>query len=412
MESLAEKLTDCAVVRAVSAEPAAYLTRLAAEKIEVWDVVPADECTLTFRVARRNCARALALAPGCCCDAAVAARHGFSDDLRKLRRRRVLCVLPLVLLALAVWSSFYVWRIEVTGNESVPTEKILNALEDSGVRIGAYWPAFTSDNIRSRVLVQLPELKWLSVSVYGSRAHVVVRETTPEIRPFDEKQAVRLVAALPGYIDETRVCRGFAKFQKGQAALPGETLVDGAVPDALGGVRFVHARGEIFAETYRELSAEAPMTEMKKVPAGRAHTRFALLFGAKRINFYTDSRIFDGNCDTIIKVRKLGVQGLFELPVAFVTETDRRCALQKQKASEPAVKQRLQKQLADELRRSVGTDGTIESAEYSFETIGGWALATVRARCRQNIAKEQPMTAAEIAAAQAAAKPKEEKKTE
>ena len=412
MESLSEKLTDCAVVRAVAAEPAAYLTRLAAEGLEVWNVMTEDACTLRFRVARKNVDRALALAPECCCDAVVVARHGFSEDLGKLRRRRVLCVLPTVLLALALWSSFYVWRIEVTGNTTVPTEEILNALEDSGVRIGAYWPAFTSDIIRSRVLVEIPKLKWLSVSIYGSRAYIVVRETTPEIKPFDEKQAVKLVAVLPGYIDEMRVCRGFAKFQKGQAALTGETLADGAVPDTLGGVRLVHARGEVIAETYRELSAEQPLTERVKRPAGRARTRLALLFGTKRINFYAGSRIFDNNCDTIIKVHKLGVEGLFELPVAFVTETDRAYTLSPQKTAETSVKQRLQKQLETELKRSVGADGKIESAEYSFETVNGWEFATLRARCRQNIAKEQPMTEAEIAEAKAAAKSKEEKKTE
>jgi similar to stage IV sporulation protein len=321
-------------------------------------------------------------------------------------------VLPLVLLGILIWSSFYVWQIEVSGNETVPTEEIRNALEECGVRIGAFWPAFKSDGIRSHVLVEIPKLKWLSVSVSGSRAVVVVRETTPEIKPFDEKQAVRLVAALPGYIDEMQVCRGFSKFEKGQAALTGDTLADGAVPDALGGVRFVHARGEVIAETYRELTAELPLTAQVRQPTGRARKRVAVLLGEKRINFYVGSRIYDKNCDTIIKVHKLGVKGLFELPVSFVTETDRHYSLASGKTAETAAKQRLQKQLEDELRRSVGADGKIESAECSFETVNGWELATLRARCRQNIAREQPMTAAEIAEAQAAAKPKEEKKTE
>lgn len=411
MERVTDALSDCAEIAAVGAEPARLLTRLAAENVEFWAAESVDECTVVFRVARRSEKSVLALATKCCCEASVRARHGPAKDLKKLRRRRVLCVLPLVLFALLFWSSFYVWRIDVSGNESVPTEAILNALEDSGVAIGAYWPAFHSDIVRAGVLAQLPQLKWLSVSVRGSCARVEVRETTKAPPVFNEKQPVKLVAALPGYIDEMDVCRGCAKFEKGQAALTGETLADGAVPDALGGVCLVHARGEVIARTYQELTAVLPLTVYEKTPAGRPHTRLALLFGGKRINFYADSRIFEGNCDTIIKVHKLGVEGLLELPAAFVTETERPYTTRETTLSEDEAKARLQKQLEAELRRRVG-DGKIENAAYSFAVVRGCEIATLRARCRQNIAREQPMSAAEIAAAQAAAKPKEEKKTE
>ena len=412
MGTISEKLSGCAVLRAVGAEPAAYLSRLARENIAFWNVEPADECTVVFRVALRDAEKALSFAPACYCDVGILARRSYAEAFKKLRRRRVLCVLPLILLGLLIWSSFYVWRIEIVGNEKVPASEILNALEDGGVYIGAYWPAFTSDNIRSSVLVEIPELKWLSVSVSGSLAHVVVREATEPKKPVDEKLPVKLVAALPGYIDEMEICRGFAKFQKGQAALTGETLADGAVPDALGGVRLVHAQGRVMAETYQELTAEMPQTELEKQPEGRVRRRFALLFGGKRINFYAGSRIFDENCDTIIKVHKLAVKNLFELPVAIVTETSRPFQTAARETEEASAKERLQKELESELQRRVGADGEIENAEYSFTTLNGWRIATLRAHCRQNIAKEQPMTAAEIAEAEAAAKPKEENKTE
>ena len=412
MERISDTLTGYAVVRAAGAETARLLSVLAAENIVFWDASPEDACTVRFRVESAEAARALAVCERCCCDAEVIRRAGAPEDLKKLRRRRVLCALPLALAALLIWSSFHVWRIDVTGNETVSTTAILNALDESGVTIGAYWPAFKSDIIRAEVRVRLPALKWVSVSVRGSRAEVIVREATPEAKPVDEKQPVKLVAVLPGYIDEMNICRGCAKFEKGQAALPGETLADGAVPDALGGVRFEHARGEVIAETYRELTAVLPLTVCEKTPVGRAHTRVALQFGKKRINFYRDSRIFSGNCDTIIKMHKLGVKGLFELPAAFVTETRQDYALSEKKCSETEANARLQKLLEDELVRRVGKDGRIEDATCSFAVVRGSAVATLRAHCRENIAAEQPMTADEIAAAKAEAHPKEEKKTE
>ncbi len=402
----------CASIRAVGAEPAKLLTKLAEEKIEFWDTVPVDECTVTFRVGRKNAERVAALSSRCCCEMETIRKRGLPEDFQKLKRRRVLLVLPAVLFALLLWSSFYVWRIEITGNETVPATEILNALEESGVTIGSFWPNFTSDNIRSEVLVKIPKLKWLSVSVSGSCAHVVVREGTKEAMPVDEKKAVKLVATMPGYIEEMQVLCGCAKFQKGQAALTGETLVDGIVPDINGGTRVVHAEGGVIAETFEELTAEMPLTLQKKTPAGHERTRFALLFGEKRINFYAGSRIFDANCDTIIKVHKLGIEGLFELPVSIVTETEQRYVLTETQAPEDAAKARLQKALEAELSRRVGKTGKIESCETTFAVVNGYEVATLRAQCRQNIAKEVPMTDEEVATAQRAQTPKEENKTE
>lgn len=174
----------------------------------------------------------------------------------------------------------------------------------------------------------------------------------------------------------------------------------------------MHAEGEVIAETFEELTAEMPLTLQKKTPAGHERTRFALLFGEKRINFYTGSRIFDANCDTIIKVHKLGIEGLFELPVSIVTETEQRYVLTETEAPEDAAKARLQKVLEAELSRRVGETGKIESCETTFAVVNGYEVATLRAQCRQNIAKEVPMTDEEVATAQRAQTPKEENKTE
>lgn len=412
MERVTDFLFGCALMRAVGAEPEKLFTKLAEEKIIFWDAVPEDACTVSFRVGRKDAEKVIGLSSRCCCDAAVVRRTGLPEDFQKLKRRRVLLVLPAVLFALLLWSSFYVWRIEIDGNETVPDTEILNALEESGVSIGSFWPAFTSDNIRSEVLVKIPELKWLSVSVYGSRAHVVVRERTKAVEPVDEKKPVKLVAAAPGVIDKMEILCGLAKFQKGQAALAGETLADGAVPDMIGGVRFVHAEGSVMAETYEELMAEMPLTALQKTPSGHARTHLALLFGEKRINFYAGSRIFDTNCDTIIKVHKLGIEGLFELPVSIITETEQPYQTTEAGRQEDAMKARLQKQLETELARRVGETGKTESAETTFAVINGYEVASLRAVCRRNIAKEVPMTQEEITEAQNAQTPKEANKTE
>ncbi|MFB0921449.1 MAG: sporulation protein YqfD, partial [Oscillospiraceae bacterium] len=285
---------------------------------------------------------------------------------------------------------------------------ILNVLEHSGVYIGSYWPKFTSDNIRSKVLVEIPELKWISVSVFGSRALIEVRERTDIPELFDEDEAVKIVAYESGIIESMGVLRGFPLFKKGQAALADETLISGAVPSSFRETELVHAEGSVIAHTWYELSAIMPLRYEEKAYTGEKKSRFALIFGNDRINFYGKSRIFDIDCDNIVSEHRLGIRGFFELPVTVIKETAKAYELHDADFPEDAAKSRLEALVNDELMRKIGSDGEIISSEYTFSVVNGFAVGTLRAECVQNIAAEKEMSAEEISEAKA---PKEEKES-
>ena len=67
----------------------------------------------------------------------------------------------------------------MTGNETLTTGQILRCLDECGVRPGTYWPALSNDLVRNDMILCLPELRWLTVNVHGSRAEVIVREKDP-----------------------------------------------------------------------------------------------------------------------------------------------------------------------------------------------------------------------------------------
>ena len=214
MERLSDEVRGYAVIKAVGAEPTRLIDRCADENIDFCGVCPEDEITFIFKTRLKHAEEILGFAEKCCCEAEIIERRGAPIEIKKLRRRYALWILPLILIFLLVASHFFIWEIEITGNDAVSDIEILNALEDSGVYIGSFWPDFTSDSIRSRVLVKVPELKWLSVSVFGSKAVVEVRERTDIPELFDEDEAVKIVAGEPGIIQSISVLRGFSLFKR------------------------------------------------------------------------------------------------------------------------------------------------------------------------------------------------------
>ena len=334
--------------------------------------------------------------------------HGAPIFMKRLNKRYVLWLFPLALIMLLIASSFFIWKIEITGNETVSDTEILNALEDSGVYIGSFWPKFTSDNIRSRVLVKIPELKWISVSVFGSRAVVEVRERTDIPKVLNEKEAVKIIAEQSGIIDKVNVYRGYALIKKGQTAAKDDKIIDGAVPSTFGETEIVHAEGSVIARTWYDICAVIPMNYSKKEYTGKSSNRNALIIGDNRINFYSSSRIFDTNCDNIISKKNLGIKGLFELPIILVNERSEEYTLTEWSFPEDTAKSVLKELLDEELKSQIGEKGEIVNVDFTFSVIKGYGVGTLRAECRQDIAEEKAMSTEEINTAKTA---KEEQKT-
>lgn len=402
MERLSDFLRGYAVVRVVGAEPTKILDRCVAEGLDFWGAYPEDEFTMILKTRLKQERRVVELAEKCACEAEVKARAGGTVEAKKLKKRPALWVLPVLLMALLAASSLFIWRIDITGNETVSETEILNALEDSGVYIGSFHPAFTSDNIRSMVLVRIPELKWISVSVHGSRAVIDVRERTKIPELMEEDKGVKLIAGHSGVIEKMEVLQGNPLFKKGQAALEEETLIDGAVPSTLGDVEILHASGRVFARTWQELTAILPLDFETKEYTGEKKTRFALEIGGERINFYSKSRISDKDYDTIINRQRLGFKGFFELPLVLVKETGfayERVGLRRTESEAQAA---LEELLSEELTARLGKEGSVTSSAFTFHVVDGFAVCTLRAECLQNIAEEKEMSAEEVQMHQAA----------
>jgi len=399
LERLSDTARGYAVIKAVGVEPTGIIDRCAAEGLEFWGAYPEDDYTLIFRTRLNKAQTVLGFAEKCGCELEILEKRGVPIEAKKLKRRYVLWGLPLFLLALLVFSSFFIWKIDIEGNSSVSDIEILNALEDSGVFIGSFSPKFTSDNIRSRVLIKIPELKWISVSVFGSRALIEVRERTDIPELLDENEAIKVVAEQSGIIERMNVLRGFPLFKKGQTAAENDTLIDGTVPSTFNKTELMHAEGSVIARTWYEICAVMPLEYSEKVYSGEIKHRFALIAFGNRINFYRNSRIFDTNCDNILGKQTLGIKGFFELPIALMTEKSRFYELETASVSEETARTLLEARANEELRSKIGEDGEIISAEFTFSVIDGFAVGTLRAECRQNIAAEKEMTAEEINAA-------------
>jgi len=259
------------------------------------------------------------------------------------------------------------------------------------VGIGSFWPSFTSDSIRSLVLAEIPELRWLTVNVRGSRAQVIVRERVPQPEIIDEDAPTDVVAAKPGIITELRVLQGRPVVEKNQTVLPGETLVSGSMTSGFAATRSERAMAEVWARTWYELTAVAPLAGEQKVPGDSGKTRWALQLGDRRINFYTGSGILGMNCDKIREEYRLAVPGLFILPVTLLRETLTPYETVTVTRDVDGLRAELEASLRERLLEEIGPEGEILSPGCTAVEADGLLYVTLRAECRERIDMLRPL---------------------
>lgn len=169
-------LRGSVLVEVESGFPERVVNLCAGAGIPFWALEWTSPVTLRLRTTRRGLRqlRQIARRTGA---AVTLRREGGAPALaRRFRRRYALLAGLALAAALLLAGNFRIWEFRVSGNETVPEEAILRALEQAGVTIGSRSMGIDQKALRNRVLLELEDVAWLAVNVKGCVAQVQVVE--------------------------------------------------------------------------------------------------------------------------------------------------------------------------------------------------------------------------------------------
>ena len=84
---------------------------------------------------------------------------------------------------------------------------------------GAYGPAIVEKEAANEALLGLPELSYLAINIYGTRAEVVVHEAEKKPELLEEEIPTDVVAKADGIIEHIHISSGRALFQDGDIVI-------------------------------------------------------------------------------------------------------------------------------------------------------------------------------------------------
>ena len=372
--------------------PERFLNLCAQRGILFWNVEWMETTRLRLTVTRRGSRQAAALGERTLCTVTPAGRSGMPYFLARFRKRYAFWVgMGLSMAAVCVLSSF-VLTIEVKGNTTVPTAQILTELRRQGLGIGTFGPGLDERTVGNKVLLQLPQLSWLSINLYGTRAEVLVREAVEAPELVDAQEYGDVVARASGIVTRVEALTGEAVVKVGDTVLEGETLISGTVhlegpaysdTPEIGQIQ-VRASGRVYARTWRTMAAQLPLEAQVKRYTGEETSLWSVTALGRRADFFGKGGISFDRYDKISRTWTLTLPGGEEMPLAVQRETCRAYELETLAVEPDAAEAMLKERLMEALEEAVG-EGEIVSTEFAVETENGMLTVTLQAECREEI---------------------------
>lgn len=308
------------VLEICGASPNWALNKLTEARIAFWDIQWLDALTVRIKVFRGKEQEACRLAEFAMCTGKVVGQFGFHHAVHGLFTRPVLLGMILFDLLCVLILPCFVFFFQVEGNTTVPETLILRELENAGVTFGTYGPDIYPKQVKDHMIHALPKLQWVTVTQHGCRATVVVREREDIPRTQTKKGLANVVAVHGGIITEQSVYVGQAQYQVGDTVAEGDVLVSGVV-DLERTYLLERAHAEVFARTWREMTACIPQKYIEKQAITEQSQCIWLVLGHRRIKIFGNSGISYGSCDKMIDRKTLTLPNGLTLPVSLEIET-------------------------------------------------------------------------------------------
>ena len=314
-------------------------------------------------------------------------RLGFSVFVSKYKARLGLFVGGLFGIFLLVFSSLFVWDITVSGNETIPESVILDAMEENGLKLGAFIPSLDTERIEGVVILEVDGISFVSVNLRGTVANVELRERADNTEIVDIESPSNLVASRDGQISALEITGGGSKVKLGAIVIKGDLLASGVIDSAALGYRLVRARGSISARTTMTYQAEIPLEITEKVYTGRTTTYYSIKFFSKIINFFRKDNISEESCDRIEEERRIYLFGKIKLPIFTVKTTYAEYEMKTRTMTEAEALQKAKDSLREKSENDLA-DAEILARHTDIFCNGETLFLTEKVECIVDIAEE------------------------
>ena len=282
-----------------------------------WKCVQKTDCGIELYVPRYSTGRIIKCLQGKN-SVIIKQRKGFPILLQKIVYRPGIILGMAFFVAVMIFYGRFVFDIKINGNERLSDKYILDALENSGFRVGSYIPSIDFDELSNEVPIYYGDISWIFVNMMGNVAEVEVREYKKVELEKSEitAEATDLVAQSDGQVFRYEVSNGIVKVDIGEVVTKGQILVSGIEKGEKSNY-YGKSTGKVFAKLESTITSSQPLKITTEREVSRKLIKKSVKFLGIEINLLKNSGNLDASCDIIEESRKLVLPDKTELPIVI-----------------------------------------------------------------------------------------------
>lgn len=259
---------------------------------------------------------------------AIVKRCGLPFFMSEIFKRKIFLLGFIAAIFFLVWTSGYIWEIEISGNFTITGDIITDYLEEKNIRVGTKKNQLDIENLEKDIRKEFYQITWTSVKLEGTKLTVEIKENDKiefeknyKFEQNSDELPSDLVAQNDGKIVSMIVRKGVPMVSIGQEVKKGDLLVSGKIPvfSEDGTIRkynYCEADADIMLEHSLNISETLSALYKKKNYTGREKEKHILNAFGKNIDFFGKKNPFL-SYDIVYKEKKLKIMNDFYLPIKW-----------------------------------------------------------------------------------------------
>lgn len=287
------------------------------KKYNMWNIKKHSDINMSLNVEIKNFKDMCKVAKKTQSKIKIKSKRGLPFLLNRYKKRKIFGIFLIAIIAVVIYSSNFVWNIEIQEENNLELENIMNDINQAGLNIGMLKSKINVKDLINKVRLNRSDIAWMGVELKGTNAivKIVKAEEKPEI--IDEDEYCNIVSDKNGVITKINTQAGTANVKVGDTINEGEILINGWMEGKYTGVRYVHAQGEIQARVWYTAQKEIAYKTTEKQKTGNVETNYGIKINNFKINFPKGVSNFKFY-DTIETESKMKIFSNFYLPVSII----------------------------------------------------------------------------------------------
>lgn len=368
-----------------------FINMCIARGIYLWDIKRINYTTLEAKIGIQGFKELRNIVKRAGCRVSIHKKNGYPFWVHKLKKRKMLLVGAFFCFLILIFSSTFIFSIEIVGNEELEKKEIISSLSELGLKPGTNRYFVNLKEIETELLLDLDQIAWVAIEVRGVRAKVeiVEKRLVPDI--IDKDTPCNVIAKKNGVIEKVLARNGDAVVEEGDIVTKGDLLINGVVQrENMDEPMLVHSYGEVYAKTYYETTESKNLIEIKKEKTGQKFKKQTFNLGSIELSFNKgdipyDVYIVEKKSKRPFQWRNIG------LPVEIITEEYYEAIQFEERIDEVQAKNDIHKEAINKLLEEIPLDAKILNTQIDFTIQDDILYGKVIIEVLENIAEQKTL---------------------